>query len=250
MSGPTPRLTAPALAKLASVGLQMSHHPSYLAVETIYPTITLETPCVIQAQVFFDGPLSVGAFTGIFGGRLRRTHVGRYCSIAPGLQTGWDEHPIDRLTSSMAGYVANVHGWAEQLGAHVDAFRQHGVPFETLRGQTTICNDVWTGLNVFVRSGVTIGDGAIVGAGAYVTKDVPPYTIVGGNPARVIRPRFSEALIERLQRVRWWRFSIYDLPPNLLASPERALDWIEEAEAKGSLRPYRPDTEPLTNLLA
>jgi acetyltransferase-like isoleucine patch superfamily enzyme len=72
---------------------------------------------------------------------------------------------------------------------------------------TTIGNDVWIGANAVVVDGVTIGDGAIIAAGAVVTKDVPPYTIVGGVPAKIIRKRFSEAEINFLLDLRWWEKS-------------------------------------------
>ena len=73
--------------------------------------------------------------------------------------------------------------------------------------KTIIGNDVWIGQRVVVKSGCRIGDGAVVGAGAVVTKDVPPYAIVGGVPAKVIRMRFSEDIIERLKEIKWWDYS-------------------------------------------
>ncbi len=72
------------------------------------------------------------------------------------------------------------------------------------KGNITLGNDVWVGFEAVILSGVTIGDGAIIGARAVVTKDVEPYTIVGGVPARVIRRRFDEKTIEKLLRFRWW----------------------------------------------
>jgi virginiamycin A acetyltransferase len=76
------------------------------------------------------------------------------------------------------------------------------------RGDTVLGNDVWLGHRATVLPGVHIGDGAVVGAASVVSADVPPYTIVAGNPARVIRPRFTEPEIERLRRIAWW-----DWPP-------------------------------------
>ncbi len=75
------------------------------------------------------------------------------------------------------------------------------------KGPTIIGNDVLIMYNAMVLSGVTIGDGAIVGAGAVVTKDVPPYAIVAGNPARVIKYRFSEEQIKALLQIRWWNWT-------------------------------------------
>ena len=76
------------------------------------------------------------------------------------------------------------------------------------KGDIVIGNDVWIGFEAVILSGITIGDGAIIGARAVVTKDVPPYTIVGGVPARPIRKRFSDEKIESLLKLKWW-----DLPP-------------------------------------
>ncbi len=72
------------------------------------------------------------------------------------------------------------------------------------KGDVTIGSDVWIGSNVIVMSGVTIGDGAVVATGSVVTADVPPFTIVGGNPARPIRKRFDDDVIEKLLELRWW----------------------------------------------
>jgi virginiamycin A acetyltransferase len=74
------------------------------------------------------------------------------------------------------------------------------------RGDTTIGNDVWTGWDSTILPGVTVGDGAIVGARAVVTRDVPPDTVVAGNPARIVRMRFEPDVITRLLRVRWWEW--------------------------------------------
>lgn len=76
--------------------------------------------------------------------------------------------------------------------------------FPTIRGDTVVGSDVWVGRLSIIMSGVTIGDGAVVGAGAVVTRDVPPFAIVGGNPARVIRYRMTEPQREALLRIRWW----------------------------------------------
>ena len=78
-----------------------------------------------------------------------------------------------------------------------------------LKGDTVVGNDVWIGYEAVILAGVKIGDGAIIGARAVVTKDVPPYTIVGGVPAKFIRKRFSDEVIDALLRLKWW-----ELPPD------------------------------------
>ena len=83
------------------------------------------------------------------------------------------------------------------------------------KGDIVIGNDVWLGYRSVILAGVTIGDGAIVGAYSVVTKDVPPYTIVAGNPAKEIRRRFSEAEIARLLELRWWDWPIEKITENV-----------------------------------
>ena len=91
----------------------------------------------------------------------------------------------------------------------------------------TIGNDVWTGHNVNIMSGVNVGDGAVIGAGSIVTKDVPPYAIVAGVPATIRRYRFSEGIIARLLRAKWWELELADLGGLPFRDVERCLDTIE-----------------------
>ena len=85
------------------------------------------------------------------------------------------------------------------------------------KGNIVIGNDVWIGYEAIILAGVTIGDGAIIGTRAVVTKDVPPYTIVGGIPAKAIRLRFPKKDIEQLLELKWWDWSIEKISENLLA---------------------------------
>jgi hypothetical protein len=101
------------------------------------------------------------------------------------------EHAIDRVTT-----------FPLRMRLKLPGAGQDGIPVPT--GDTVIGSDVWLTMRTFVRSGVTIGDGAIVASGAVVNKDVPPFAIVGGNPAKVIRYRFTPEQIEALLQIRWW----------------------------------------------
>lgn len=128
--------------------------------------------------------------------RLSSTDVGRFCSIAPFCVIGPPSHPLNRLSSHPAFYLRNA-----PLGyVFVDESDD-----ESADVRTRIGNDVWIGAGAFVRRGVTIADGAVVGAGAVVTKDVPPYAIVGGAPARLIRYRFDASTVRGLLRLQWWK---------------------------------------------
>lgn len=120
------------------------------------------------------------------GARLK---VGKYCSIGPEVEfiLGGNHH-LDHVTTYPLSKMA---GPAMPEG-----------PFT--RGDIVVGSDVWIGYRAVFLSGVTVGDGAIVGACAVVAKDVPPYAIVVGNPARIVRKRFSEDQIEKLLALRWW----------------------------------------------
>lgn len=85
------------------------------------------------------------------------------------------------------------------------------------KGDIVVGNDVWIGYEAVILSGVTIGDGAVIGARAVVTKDVPPYTIVGGVPAKPIKKRFSEENIKKLQSIRWWDWPKEKIAENITA---------------------------------
>jgi virginiamycin A acetyltransferase len=112
---------------------------------------------------------------------------------------------------------------------------------------TTIGNDVYIGHGAFLVQGVTIGDGAVIGACAVVTKDVPPFAIVAGNPARVKSMRFDDATIERMQRVKWWDYAFWDLPRAPVADPNAFLDFVESRIAAG-IKPYTPPKIALRSL--
>ena len=97
---------------------------------------------------------------------------------------------------------------------------------------TQVGNDVWSGHNVNVMAGVNVGDGVIIAAGAVVTKDVPPYAIVAGVPAQIIRYRFSEKNIERLLALKWWEMELSELSGLSFKDIEKCLDALEEKKLK------------------
>ena len=199
----------------------------------------IEAPSAVQARIVNGAYLRVGAFCNLNGGTLNNIVVGRYASIAKGVVTGTHEHPTDWLTTSRAAYYPELYGWdrlaagAEAPSIHArKAFYPESCPI------TTLGPDVWIGEGAFIKSGVTIGAGAIIGARATVVKDVPPYAIIVGTPGRVLRLRFPEPVVERLLKVQWWRYSIYDLFDAPMDDIERALDVIEDHVASGRLTPF------------
>lgn len=133
-----------------------------------------------------------------------RLMIGKFCSIASGTRfiMGSANHRI----SSVSTYPFSVFGgaWTENVPPHLSQ-----LPF---KGDTVVGNDVWLGRECVIMPGIHIGDGAIVAAYSVVTRDVEPYTVVGGNPARFLKRRFSQDLIDLLLQLRWW-----DFPPEELA---------------------------------
>lgn len=175
------------------------------------PGFSVESPCVLSAAIDLRSNVSVGAFTyasptdGI-GRFIHSCDIGRYCSIAAGVWVAPEDHPTEWLTSSPMCYNPLSFAWPN--GAR-KSFRVHQRPF-TAVNRVTIGNDVWLAHDAFIRQGVKIGDGAIVAAGAVVVKDVPPYAIVGGVPAKVLKYRFDEATIKELLELKWWDYDIAD----------------------------------------
>ena len=127
-----------------------------------------------------------------------RLVIGKFCSIAVGVVfTLGGEHRSDFATTYPFNRLLKSFNYIT------------GTP--TSKGDIIVGNDVWIGENAHIMSGVTIGDGAIVGSEALVTKDVPPYAIVGGNPAKVIKYRFDQYTINELLKIKWWDFDEEEL---------------------------------------
>jgi hypothetical protein len=114
---------------------------------------------------------------------------------------------------------------------------------------TTIGNDVWIGHGAFIKPGLSIGDGAVVGAHAVVTKDVPPYAIVAGSPAIVKKQRFEDRVINRMLAVKWWKYAFWDLRGASTTEPEKFLDYIEGKIESRTLQEYKPTWLTLEGIL-
>jgi acetyltransferase-like isoleucine patch superfamily enzyme len=126
--------------------------------------------------------------------------VGSFCSIANNVVIGGATHPMDWVSTSPVFYEGRDSVKAK--------FSKHK---RVADKKTIIGHDVWIGHSVIIKQGVTIGTGAVIGMGSIVTKDVQPYTIVAGCPAKVIRNRFEDTIIEKLLSSKWWNFNDKDL---------------------------------------
>ncbi|MQR94437.1 Vat family streptogramin A O-acetyltransferase [Fictibacillus phosphorivorans] len=133
--------------------------------------------------------------------------IGKFCSIGPG------------VTFIMNGANHRMDGSTYPFSIFGNGWEKHTPTLDMLplKGDTVIGNDVWIGLDATIMPGVKVGDGAIIGAKSVVTKDVEPYTIVGGNPAKEIKKRFSESKIKELLQIKWWDFDNKVILDNLEA---------------------------------
>lgn len=144
--------------------------------------------------------------------------IGKFCSIACGAKFLFTS--ANHSLNSLSNYTFPIF------------FEEWGLDPKNIRdawdnkGDITIGNDVWIGYEAVILSGVTIGDGAIIGARALVTKDIPPYTIVGGVPARPIRKRFPDETIEKLLSLRWWEWSEEKIKRNIPAIQSGNIDLL------------------------
>lgn len=144
----------------------------------------------INVGSFVDPIAQIGDYTYI--GRhckISRCSIGRYCSIGDDVSIGPGEHDINTISTS--AFLYSGSDWGAEL----------------LKKTCVIDNDVWIGANVVIRRGVHIGTGAVIGAHSFVNKDVPPFAVVGGSPARIIKYRFDENMQQKILKSKYWEFS-------------------------------------------
>lgn len=144
--------------------------------------------------------------------------IGKFCSIACGAKFLFASANHTQAPVSTYPFPIFFEEWDLDIGDVTSAWDH--------KGDIVIGNDVWIGYEAVVMAGVTIGDGAIIGARAVVTKDVPPYTIVGGVPARKIRRRFSDNVIARLQELKWWDWPAERIQRNIKNIQSGRLDLL------------------------
>jgi len=200
----------------------IAEHPR---VGFLKPLITRPT-IVVGDYTYYDDPLGPERFEeacvlhhyDFIGDRLV---IGKFCAIATGVR--FIMNGANHAMTGFSTFPFNIFG---------EAWRE-GFDFATIqagfRGDTMVGNDVWLGMEALIMPGVNIGDGAIIAAHSVVTSDVPPYAVVGGNPARLMRRRFDDDIIGRLQAVAWWEWSVEKITRNLDAIRGSDIDALEQA---------------------
>lgn len=161
---------------------------------TIHKTSKIESGSHI-VNSFFDRH----SFCG-YDCEIVNCHVGSFSSIASKVVIGGGMHPIDWVSTSPVFYDGR-----DSVKTKFSVHKR--IPAK----KTYIGHDVWIGQGVTIKQGIQVGNGSIIGMGSVVTKNVEPYTIVAGNPARVIRPRFEIDIIQELMRVKWWEYGDQEL---------------------------------------
>lgn len=163
--------------------------------------------------------------------------VGRYCSIGGGGDITGPRHPIEAASASTAFFDRNVSFVTSFMrDTQLDDF-----PFlqrAQAKHAPILSNDVWIGANVTLNPGIRIGNGAVVAGNSVVTRDVPDYAIVGGNPAQFIRYRFAEEIRKELSEIQLWRFNLKDLSQFDLSEPQKFITQFQNSGR--DITPFSP----------
>lgn len=216
-------------------------HP--FTVEGIYTygqrfSIDAEVSCERYATMPARGFMDFGAYSySMSNFSPRSLVVGRYCSIASGVRVMGLRHPTDWITSHVFAFRWYANRFAaSEFGRTVDQ-----PPFEGQQKPIRLGNDVWIGQDVMLAGGITVGDGAIIAAGSVVTKDVPPFAIVGGVPARLIRLRYpDDGIVKEVAEVGWWDYNFADFQSFPFDDPRIFVTKLKERIARGDILPFQP----------
>lgn len=182
---------------------------------TVFNSILVGCNSINRYNCISDSTIDFGTYTG-HRCTIKNTRIGKFCSLSWDISLGGKNHNYNSCTTYPKYHMNRV------LEGKSDIIRQD-------MKDTEIGNDVWIGSGAIILRGVNVGDGAVIGAGAVVNKDVEPYSIVVGNPARMLKKRFSEDVIDELLKMRWWDWSIDKIREKReLLEKELTMDVIKE----------------------
>lgn len=200
----------------------------------------LEAPCSLK-WTEYEHSLELGAFSYQVSGYCFAARIGRYCSIGEAVQIGRQNHPMTWVSTSPSFYLGDrLFALEDGFEGH-DAYHDYMFEFQGPPTQvqvTEIGHDVWVGHGAYIAAGVKIGTGAVVAAHAVVTKDVPDYAVVAGNPAVIKKFRVPSFLISPLLRSRWWRFAPWQMQH---LDPSRPHDLVKGVHAMNDEPDFAPD---------
>ncbi|MDR2503276.1 MAG: antibiotic acetyltransferase [Deltaproteobacteria bacterium] len=214
-------------------------------------SVTLVESIKIEPFSMFisDGTLwSMGAFSYSQSTLPPESTAGRYCSFAHSIAAFQSEHPTHFISTSPFSYRPEAAPIFERAIAEARAGGEYAGSVclydDREHAPIRIGHDVWVGQHTLLKKGIYIGDGAVVAAGAVVTGDVAPFTVVAGVPAKPIRQRFSDKIIARIMELRWWDYKFTDFHDLDHTEPQKFLDGLAEKLASGLIHPFTP--EPVT----
>lgn len=226
------------ISALRDKGITTLHHPGV----SIALNSTFEPPCSIK-WIDIQYSLEMGAFSYAVSGYFFAVKIGRYVSIGEQVQIGRHAHPMSWLSTSPVFYMhckdvldTDYYGTGD-AGPGDFLSTSPNVELKI----TEIGNDVWIGHGAFILPGVKIGNGAVVAAKAVVTKDVPPYAVVAGVPAKVVKQRFPDDVVEKLLQIQWWEYAYWDLKGITIDDHTRFIPELEDRITNGTIGLYQPE---------
>lgn len=179
-----------------------------------------------------NGFCPLGAYSYSHSALIGVAYVGRYCSIAENVRVMGNSHPVNWVSTSPVFYKPRRmkrFGVTEQSTLRARRYDEAPKP-------VTIGHDFWIGQDVLLRDGISVGTGAVIAAGSVVVKDVPDYAIVGGNPAKIIRYRFEDAVINDIKASRWWEYAAADIADMEFDSPKAFVAGLDRLTRLSPLR--------------
>lgn len=233
------------ISRLREAGIETL--PRGFSDTTVLPRHTvIEAPSSLKWTQYHHS-IELGAFSYQVSGYCFAARIGRYCSIGEDVQIGRQDHPLNWVSTSPAFYLGDKLFDLDDRFEGGKYYHKYKFTFDgpPTRAQiTTIGNDVWIGHGAYIRAGVKIGDGAIIAAHSVVTKDVEPYTMVAGNPAKLKKYRSPARVIAGMQAVKWWKYAPWQLQHLDPSKPLLFIKGVRELEVE----PFKPDVFDLRSV--